>query len=977
MDNTINLIRYWRNSLADAMRMDIDPKRLNEAFKVSTEIIKNGKIDAEIAKSLYKKAGQEEPENIDSEDSDSKKSISILICPVVAMAKLEHGAANDTYDNTITPLWLPAVLTYSGYIKVKPDVFPWIPRTLLEPSSGRSITVGSVDDLDEFLTLNKIPNAEAGWSTFFDFGIRMFESVVKQAFNDFTMENYEIASDSLILVDTTVQGASKGIINLYDNILRDAEISDLLKTYANRTCTDIIPLLNNDQELEASKSHLGQMGFKFPLSKSQRQSINHFITTSHGEILAINGPPGTGKTTLLQSVVASLWVGAAVKEEEPPVIVAASANNQAVTNIIDSFGNVDEPDNSLAGRWLTEIKSYGLYCPSNSKLKTENVYQVAESYHKGPFPSMVEDQAYVKRNTEFFIKKCGEYAGKEINSLTDCLKLLHNELLKTTHGINKGLELFAQYSTHKKCVEEKYQQFQGLEGYIKQYEEKVQLLDELLKKLDEIELGWLNHFSTEHWFLSLLSFLPPIREKIMIRNRQYCLSTQYHLDTDFSNKTLILNAIQKIRDKHIAEKKNNLHMLENGIKDKELLDSLIIKLTLWAEKFEIQWNKIPCSFYDISDYIDMKIRYKAFKIATHYWECRWLIQMEEQFKTNYNESRSMDNQQIKWRRYAKLTPCFVSTFFMIPKFFTAYRTNEMPLYNFIDLLIIDEAGQVPPEVAGAAFGLARKALVVGDMLQIEPVWSINSKVDISNMKKFEIIKSEVDKEIEVFYKTGMSSSTGCVMKIAQNASKYQRFTEERGMFLTEHRRCYNEIIEYCNELAYKGRLEPKRGRSNNTGKIPCMGYINIKGKAVQSGGSWGNTIEAKEIVKWILENKEYLEGYYSEKDEKIKVIGDIIGVVTPFSYQGRLIKSELRKSKLKDITVGTVHTLQGAERNVIIFSSVYDSGQNGRSYFFDKGVNMLNVAVSRAKDAFIVCGDKDIFDSCRNTPSGILAKYIS
>jgi len=90
-----------------------------------------------------------------------------------------------------------------------------------------------------------------------------------------------------------------------------------------------------------------------------------------------------------------------------------------------------------------------------------------------------------------------------------------------------------------------------------------------------------------------------------------------------------------------------------------------------------------------------------------------------------------------------------------------------------------------------------------------------------------------------------------------------------------------------------------------------------------------------------------------------------------------LIKSELRKSKLKDITVGTVHTLQGAERNVIIFSSVYDSGQNGRSYFFDKGVNMLNVAVSRAKDAFIVCGDKDIFDSCRNTPSGILAKYIS
>ncbi|MCX8154068.1 MAG: ribonuclease HII, partial [Candidatus Bathyarchaeota archaeon] len=49
-----------------------------------------------------------------------------------------------------------------------------------------------------------------------------------------------------------------------------------------------------------------------------------------------------------------------------------------------------------------------------------------------------------------------------------------------------------------------------------------------------------------------------------------------------------------------------------------------------------------------------------------------------------------------------------------------------------------------------------------------------------------IAKVERDKEIEAFYKTGMSASTGCVMRIAQNASKYQRFPEERGMFLSEH-----------------------------------------------------------------------------------------------------------------------------------------------------------------------------------------------
>lgn len=30
------------------------------------------------------------------------------------------------------------------------------------------------------------------------------------------------------------------------------------------------------------------------------------------------------------------------------------------------------------------------------------------------------------------------------------------------------------------------------------------------------------------------------------------------------------------------------------------------------------------------------------------------------------------------------------------------------LYDFIDLLIVDEAGQVSPEVAGAGFSLAKK-----------------------------------------------------------------------------------------------------------------------------------------------------------------------------------------------------------------------------------------------------------------------------
>ena len=79
------------------------------------------------------------------------------------------------------------------------------------------------------------------------------------------------------------------------------------------------------------------MNGKYPLSPSQREAVNHFNAISNGEILTVNGPTGTGKTTLLQTIVADMYVKRAIKKEKAPLIVASSTNNQAVTNMITSF----------------------------------------------------------------------------------------------------------------------------------------------------------------------------------------------------------------------------------------------------------------------------------------------------------------------------------------------------------------------------------------------------------------------------------------------------------------------------------------------------------------------------------------------------------------------------------------------------------------------------------------------------------------
>jgi len=197
----------------------------------------------------------------------------------------------------------------------------------------------------------------------------------------------------------------------------------------------------------------------------------------------------------------------------------------------------------------------------------------------------------------------------------------------------------------------------------------------------------------------------------------------------------------------------------------------------------------------------------------------------------FKESQNRETQEEKWRRYAMLTPCFVTTMHSGPSFFDYYDGEAHRLTDFIDLLIVDEAGQVTPEVSGGKFALAKQALVVGDIQQIEPVWSVPQQVDRGNLKFFGLLPSQ-DKW-ESLRQKGIMASSGSVMKMAQSVSPYQLPPEngaryERGMFLAEHRRCVPEVIGYCNDLAYKGRLRPMRPSVENY-PWPHMGYVHIKG----------------------------------------------------------------------------------------------------------------------------------------------------
>ncbi len=126
----------------------------------------------------------------------------------------------------------------------------------------------------------------------------------------------------------------------------------------------------------------------YPLDPAQRDALLALAETPAGSLLAVNGPPGTGKTSLLRGVIASQWLAPLLEQTklpQCPVIVACAATNQAVTNIISSFDETPGPalfgedgqrlpgsQAELQSRWLPALASYGWYAPASVEQANDN-----------------------------------------------------------------------------------------------------------------------------------------------------------------------------------------------------------------------------------------------------------------------------------------------------------------------------------------------------------------------------------------------------------------------------------------------------------------------------------------------------------------------------------------------------------------------------------------------------------------------------
>lgn len=132
--------------------------------------------------------------------------------------------------------------------------------------------------------------------------------------------------------------------------------------------------------------------------------------------------------------MADMYVKSALKRERAPIIVAASTNNQAVTNIIDSFGQISEIGiSNLEHKWITGTDSFAVYFPSNGKVKeaAQKRYQYT-TVRGGGFVDELESKENRRSSGRLFKQEFHQYFRRETASIDFalCEEILWKELEK-------------------------------------------------------------------------------------------------------------------------------------------------------------------------------------------------------------------------------------------------------------------------------------------------------------------------------------------------------------------------------------------------------------------------------------------------------------------------------------------------------------------------------------------------------------------
>ena len=659
----------------------------------------------------------------------------------------------------------------------------------------------------------------------------------------------------------------------------------------------------------------------YPLAPSQQYGINAIwegLENAPG-ILSINGPPGTGKTTLLRDMVSSIVVERARRLsnlEKPadafhPVasingsayqrkislwknefkgfeIVLASSNNGALKNV-----TLEIPGRkAIDPHWLPEID----YFPELAGI-------ILKQPAWGLMGACLGNKSNCRAFSEPFwwgedIK--AQNKGEKGKPAPDALKNIstdrnrpdsHNTMVMPSEGAPQKTSTFRDYllSVNSAAVD--------WEAAVNQFQEALRLEQEKRKEAETVYALFLKAFNLYRKTKWLSGFLRDWRPFRLIFNA-YWQKKLTILQASLAQKNVSLSLKDWLNDENVQELN---------------LPWLTPEWLLARAKIFIEALKLHKAFIDANPKI----------MENNLWGAIDIL------KGEVAEDASAEAISSAWTTLFFVVPLISTTFASFSRLFS-YTGREG-----LGWLLIDEAGQALPQAAAGAIWRAKRTVAVGDPMQLKPVIPLPLTVQKALQGHFKTDACWIPGKTSVQELADRVCPTGITIK---RGDKYQW----AGMPLRVHRRCELSEFTLSNTISYGGFMifgTPQRSPLN----LLSSRWIDIKAGDVTHN-------------HWIASEGQFVITLLSNL-KKQGVKEKSVFIISPFRAVVHNLQKELGEY-FKELNIGTIHTTQGKEADVVILVLGGNPAKPGAKKWASESPNLLNVAITRARRRFYIVGNQ-------------------
>jgi len=267
---------------------------------------------------------------------------------------------------------------------------------------------------------------------------------------------------------------------------------------------------------------------------------------------------------------------------------------------------------------------------------------------------------------------------------------------------------------------------------------------------------------------------------------------------------------------------------------------------------------------------------------------------------------------------------------------TAWLWAREELFEAVDILFVDEAGQMSLANVLAIAQCARAMVLLGDPRQL-------------------------DQPLQGSHPEGTDISA-----LEHLLQGRKTIADDRGLFLEETWRLHPDICRLTSELFYDRRLEARAGleRQAILGSVPIAG-AGLWFLPVVHDGNQSSSPEEVEAVALLVERLTAGGARWIDREgNELPLELDNILIIAPYNAQVADLSSRLPKAR-----IGTVDRFQGQEAPVVIYSMTTSSpadAPHGMEFLYS--LNRFNVATSRAQCACVVVGNPQLFEPECQTP---------